>query len=107
VAVGQALAGVACYQNAIKAQEQQAKSLELRAAVSLARHWANCGNRHQAHDLLAPIYGWFAQGFDTPDFKESKLLLDSLRQTCPAHLVRGVLTPLKAVDPRDQTSCSG
>ena len=71
--------GVACYQDAIKvAREQQARSLELRATVSLARHWANRGERHNARDLLAPIYGRFTEGFDTLDLKEAKALLDEL-----------------------------
>jgi predicted ATPase len=52
--------------------------LELRATVSLARHWANRGERHNARDLLAPIYGRFTEGFDTLDLKEAKALLDEL-----------------------------
>ena len=61
------------------ARSQQAKSLELRAATSLARLWADQGNRPQAHDLLAPVYGWFTEGFATADLKEAKALLDELR----------------------------
>jgi predicted ATPase len=60
------------------ARAQQAKSWELRAAMSLARLWRDQGKRQQAHDLLAPIYGWFTEGFDTLDLKEAKLLLDQL-----------------------------
>jgi class 3 adenylate cyclase/predicted ATPase len=61
------------------AREQEAKLWELRAAVSLARLWGGQGNRAEAHDLLAPIYGWFTEGFDTPGLKEAKALLDELR----------------------------
>jgi predicted ATPase len=60
------------------AREQQAKSLELRAAMSMARLWRDQGKRQQAHDLLAPVYGWFTEGFDTLDLKEAKVLLDEL-----------------------------
>ena len=61
------------------ANRQEAKSFELRAATSLARLWAEQGDRHKAHDLLAPIYGWFTEGFDMPDLIEAKTLLDELR----------------------------
>ena len=60
------------------ARQQQAKSWELRAAVSMARLWYDQGKRQQAHDLLAPVYGWFTEGFDTLDLKEAKALLDEL-----------------------------
>jgi class 3 adenylate cyclase/predicted ATPase len=60
------------------ARQQQAKSWELRAAMSLARLWRDQGKPQQAHDLLAPVYGWFAEGFDTCDLKEAKALLDEL-----------------------------
>jgi predicted ATPase len=60
------------------AQEQQAKSLELPAAASLARLWAGQGERRKAYDLLAPVYGWFTEGFDTADLKDAKALLDEL-----------------------------
>jgi class 3 adenylate cyclase/predicted ATPase len=60
------------------ARGQQAKSLELRAATSLARLWAGRGKRQQAIDLLAPVYGWFKEGFDTADLKDAKALLDEL-----------------------------
>ena len=60
------------------AQEQQAKSLELRAATSLAQLYQHQSRRREARDLLAPVYGWFTEGFDTPDVKEAKALLDAL-----------------------------
>src|SRR5713226_5115374 len=62
------------------AREQQAKSWELRAAMRMARLWRDQGKRQCAHDLLAPIYGWFTEGFDTLDLKEAKALLDHLAQ---------------------------
>ena len=60
------------------AQQQRAKSLELRAAMSLARLWRDQGKVQQARELLAPVYGWFTEGFDTLDLKEAKALLDEL-----------------------------
>jgi predicted ATPase len=60
------------------ARQQQAKSWELRAAMSLARLWCDQGKVQQARELLAPIYGWFTEGFDTRDLKEAKALLDEL-----------------------------
>ena len=62
------------------AQEQEAKLWELRAATSLARLWGEQGRRAEARDLLAPVYGWFTEGFETPDLKEAKSLLDELRR---------------------------
>jgi predicted ATPase len=59
-------------------QGQCAKLFELRASTSLARLWRDQGKRTEARDLLAPIYGWFTEGFDTPDLKEAKALLDEL-----------------------------
>ena len=61
------------------ARQQQAPSLELRAARDLARLWAERGDRQQALDLLAPVYDRFTEGFDTPDLVEAKALLDELR----------------------------
>jgi predicted ATPase len=60
------------------AAEQGAKLLELRAATTLVRLWGEQGRRAEAQDLLAPIYGWFTEGFDTADLKEAKRLLDEL-----------------------------
>ena len=60
---------------------QRAKSWELRTATSLARLWRDQGKRTEARDLLAPIYGWFTEGFDTPDLKEARALLDELYQS--------------------------
>src|SRR5215468_9742889 len=60
------------------ARAQQAKSWELRAAMSIARLWRDQDKRNQARDLLAPVYGWFTEGFDTHDLKEAKALLDEL-----------------------------
>jgi class 3 adenylate cyclase/predicted ATPase len=62
------------------ARAQKAKSWELRAATSLARLWRDQGKRQQARDLLAPVYGWFTEGFDTSDLKEAKALLDELTE---------------------------
>jgi predicted ATPase len=60
------------------ASQQQAKSWELRAAMSLARLWRDQGRPQQARELLAPVYGWFTEGFDTRDLKEAKALLEEL-----------------------------
>ena len=68
-----------CFRKAITiAQQQSAKSLELRATVSLARLWQEQGKRQEAHQILAEIYGWFTEGFDTKDLIEAKALLDEL-----------------------------
>ena len=60
------------------ARRQQAKSLELRAAMSLSRLWQQQGKRQEAHDLLAEVYGWFTEGFETADLQEAKALLEAL-----------------------------
>ena len=60
------------------ARQQQAKSWELRAAMSMARLWRDQGKRDEARELLAPVYGWFTEGFDTLDLKEARALLDEL-----------------------------
>ena len=59
-------------------RQQQTKSCELRAAMSMARLWRDQGKPQQARELLAPVYGWFTEGFDTLDLKESKTLLEEL-----------------------------
>ena len=60
------------------ARAQQAKSWELRAAMSMARLWRDQGKLRQARELLAPVYGWFTEGFDTHDLREAKALLEEL-----------------------------
>jgi predicted ATPase len=68
-----------CFQRALAvAREQEAKLWELRAAMSMARLWRDQGKRDEARDLLAPVYGWFTEGFDTRDLKEAKGLLEEL-----------------------------
>jgi predicted ATPase len=68
-----------CFRQALDtARRQQAKSLELRAAMSLSRLWQQQGKQEEAHHLLADIYGWFTEGFDTPDLQEAKALLQEL-----------------------------
>jgi predicted ATPase len=70
-----------CFQHAISiAQSQQAKSFELRAATSLATLWQRQGKRHEAYDLLSPVYSWFTEGFDTADLQDAKTLLDALEE---------------------------
>jgi predicted ATPase len=69
----------ACFQQALAvARHQQAKSWELRAAISLSRLWQRLGKRAEAHQLLAGIYGWFTEGFDTADLQEAEALLAEL-----------------------------
>jgi predicted ATPase len=68
-----------CFHQALEiAHHQQSKSLELRAAMSLSRLWQRQGKHTEARELLAPIYGWFTEGFDTADLQEAKALLDEL-----------------------------
>jgi predicted ATPase len=68
-----------CLRQALEvARRQQAKSLELRAAISLARLWQSQGKRAEACTLLAPIYGWFTEGFDTANLQEARALLEGL-----------------------------
>ena len=79
VARGQHDEGEACFRRAIEVSRgQRAKTLELRAATSLARLWSDQGRNVEARDLLTPIYAWFTEGFETPDLRETKILLDSL-----------------------------
>ena len=67
----------ACFQQALAiARRQETKSWELRAAMSLSRLWQRQGKRVEARELLAPVYGWFTEGFDTADLQEAKALLD-------------------------------
>jgi len=76
---GDRMAAAASYRDAIAlAQRQDGKLFELRAATSLARLWREQGQPAAARDLLAPVYGWFTEGFDAPDLKEAKALLDQL-----------------------------
>ena len=76
---GQLEAAEVLYRKALSiAREQEAKLWELRAAVSLVRLWRDQGRCGEAHDVLAPVYGWFTEGLDTPDLKEAKALLDEL-----------------------------
>jgi predicted ATPase len=60
------------------ARAQRAKSWEPRAAMSMARLWRDQGKRDEARDLLAPVYGWFTEGFETLDLKDARALLDEL-----------------------------
>jgi predicted ATPase len=62
----------------VVARAQQTQLFHLKAARDLARLWGERGERRRAHDLLAPIYDWFSEGFDTPDVREAKALLDAL-----------------------------
>ena len=69
----------ACFQLALTvAHRQQAKSWELRSAISLSRLWQSQGKRAAACQLLADVYGWFTEGFDTADLQEAKALLEAL-----------------------------
>jgi predicted ATPase len=77
--LGTAAQAEACWKQALTvARRQQAKSWELRTATSLARLWQHQGKRAAARELLAPVYGWFTEGFDTADLHEAQALLDAL-----------------------------
>jgi predicted ATPase len=79
-AVPDAAQAEACFQQALAtARQQQAKSWELRAATNLARLWQAQDKRQEAYDVLAPVYAWFTEGFDTADLQEAKILLDQLQ----------------------------
>jgi predicted ATPase len=76
---GQSKEAEVCFQEALGvACRQQAKSLELRAAMSLARLWQQQGKRTKAYELLAPVYDWFTEGFDTVDLQEARVLVEAL-----------------------------
>jgi tetratricopeptide (TPR) repeat protein len=78
-ATGELVAAEQSYHQALAiAKRQSARLFELRAATSLARLWRDQGKRTEAHDLLAPVYGWFTEGFDTPVLQDAKVLLDEL-----------------------------
>jgi len=91
----------ACFEHALATcRAQQAKSWELRAAMSMARLWRDQGKRKEARELLAPVYNWFTEGFDTLDLKEAKVLLQdptafwcltALRETL--YRIPEILTP--------------
>ncbi|MBV8868873.1 MAG: hypothetical protein JOY65_05575, partial [Acetobacteraceae bacterium] len=89
------------------ARHQQAKSFELRTATSYARLLREQGRVGEAHDLLAPVYGWFTEGFATKDLREAKALLDALEATRgrgPCHLAAGnnASPRLRRAAPRDK-----
>jgi hypothetical protein len=86
------------------AQRQGAKLFELRASLDLARNWRGQGKVQQARELLAPVYGWFTEGFDTRDLKEAKTLLEELSNAATGTLI--VLIP-RAPSPPAQVSGLG
>ena len=68
-----------CFRKSIAiARQQEARSFELKAVMSLSRLWEQQGKKEQARQMLAEIYGWFTEGFDTADLKEAKAMLDKL-----------------------------
>jgi predicted ATPase len=75
---GHLVRGIEFQQAVTMAREQGARSFELRASMSLSRLWRDQGKPHQARELLAPVYGWFTEGFDTRDLKQAKALLEEL-----------------------------
>jgi predicted ATPase len=79
MSIGDLAGAEASFHEAIAvAQRQSAKLFELRSAISMARLWRDQGKREEARELLAPVYGWFTEGFDTLDLKDAKVLLDEL-----------------------------
>ena len=92
------------YRQAIAvAERQSAKLFELRASISLARLWRDQGKRAEARDLLAPIYGWFTEGFDAPDLKEAKSLLNELDDGGDSELCR----PSRGSSPENSRGAGG
>jgi predicted ATPase len=91
-----------CFQKALGvARRQRAKSLELRAAVSLARLWQQQGKMKEAHSILAEIYGWFTEGFDTKDLQEAKALLNRLGSSDKARQNRSRQGPQSLAPPKN------
>jgi predicted ATPase len=89
----------ACFRRALAvARAQQARMWELRAAMALARLWIDQGRRREARDLLAPVYGWFTEGFDTPDLREAKTLLQELASAPLGSRTRPRLRPAVPVN---------
>jgi predicted ATPase len=74
-------------------RRQEAKALELRAAMSISRLWQQPGKRAEARALLTPVYGWFTEGFDTTDLHEAKALLEELTQISVPMLLTGRIVP--------------
>jgi predicted ATPase len=96
LAMGDPSAAEASYNEAIAiAQQESAKLWELRAATSLARLWREQGKRTEARDLLAPVYGWFTEGFGTPVLQEARALLEELGEA-PASPPQEVWRPARA-----------
>lgn len=85
------------------ARSQSSRSLELRAAASLARLWAAHGRADEARDVLAPIYAWFSEGLDTPDLLDARVILDNLDRPMPNAPANGLRTPLPLRFPPEQT----
>jgi predicted ATPase len=101
LAMGDHTGAEVSYREAIAlAQQQSAKLWELCAAMSLARLWLDQGKRAEAHALLAPVYGWFTEGFGTPVLQEAKALLDDLADA-PALPASGGLASVEAGAPGD------
>jgi predicted ATPase len=84
----------ACYLEALElARRQRGKLLELRATTSLSQLWARQGKVKGAHGLLSEVYGWFVEGFDTPDLTEAKVLLEELERGAPGKVKAGFRGP--------------
>ena len=99
LALGDRAGAEASYYEAIAiAQQQSAKLWELRAAASLARLWRDQGKLTEAHALLAPVYGWFTEGFGTPVLQEAKALLEDLGDGSARETTRGLANTRAAAD---------